>query len=397
MTSWAGIVAGGLAGGAAQAVDIAREGLQTDRRVDAARILSGIDEQKQMRLAEFGQRMARDQQTYNTKGQGGAELMDFEAKKGRQTNTIALEGQRAEATDAGITSGLASRATAVAKAQHKTQVEQTIADSGNLSLLKAMADLANADPSKRADINLKNAHANEANARAGYLKAGGAAGAKAPGPEKMDEADKIEYQNLFGQVKTELGNLSKFEADGVPLDKDGKPTPQYGLVKQNVARAQRALLSFQMRKGLLDPADMAKSATDGETDSAKIGTAIAQAYELGGNTFGDKFYEAVRASGALERNAEGAGANAAPRIGKGDGIVNAQTRQEALAERQLRTAADYADRQRQTGEMEQQAQAAFSKLAPGDRRAASRMRADPLFEYLTLQQKASVMSTLSGM
>lgn len=396
MSGW-GILAAGLAGGARAVGGIAEGKIDQERRLESAQAISDIEEQKQKRIAEYQQQMRRADQTYNTTGQGGAELLGFEAKKGRQTNTIALEGRRAEATDAGITSGLASRTTAVAQAQHKTQVEQTIADSGNLSLLKAMADLTNADPSKRADINLKNAHANEANARAGYLKAGGAAGAKAPGPEKMDEADKIEYQNLFGQVKTELGNLSKFEAEGMPLDNDGKQTPQYGLVKQNVARAQRALLSFQMRKGLLDPADMAKSATDGETDSAKIGTAIAQAYELGGNTFGDKFYEAVRASGALERNAEGAGANAAPRIGKGDGIVNAQTRQEALAERQLRTAADYADRQRQTGEMEQQAQAAFSKLAPGDRRAASRMRDDPLFEYLTLQQKASVMSTLSGM
>lgn len=396
MSGW-GILAAGLAGGARAVGGIAEGKIDQERRLESAQAISDIEEQKQKRIAEYQQQMRRADQTYNTTGQGGAELLGFEAKKGRQTNTIALEGRRAEATDAGITSGMASRATAVAQAQHKTQVEQTIADSGNLSLLKAMADLTNADPSKRADINLKNAHANEANARAGYLKAGGAAGAKAPGPEKMDEADKIEYQNLFGQVKTELGNLSKFEAEGMPLDNDGKQTPQYGLVKQNVARAQRALLSFQMRKGLLDPADMAKSATDGETDSAKIGTAIAQAYELGGNTFGDKFYEAVRASGALERNAEGAGANAAPRIGKGDGIVNAQTRQEALAERQLRTAADYADRQRQTGEMEQQAQAAFSKLAPGDRRAASRMRDDPLFEYLTLQQKASVMSTLSGM
>lgn len=396
MSGW-GILAAGLAGGARAVGGIAEGKIDQERRLESAQAISDIEEQKQKRIAEYEQKMRRADQTYNTTGQGGAELLGFEAKKGRQTNTIALEGRRAEATDAGITSGLVSRTTAVAQAQHKTQVEQTIADSGNLSLLKAMADLTNADPSKRADINLKNAHANEANARAGYLKAGGAAGAKAPGPEKMDEADKIEYQNLFGQVKTELANLSKFEAEGMPLDNDGKQTPQYGLVKQNVARAQRALLSFQMRKGLLDPADMAKSATDGETDSAKIGTAIAQAYELGGNTFGDKFYEAVRASGALERNAEGAGANAAPRIGKGDGIVNAQTRQEALAERQLRTAADYADRQRQTGEMEQQAQAAFSKLAPGDRRAASRMRDDPLFEYLTLQQKASVMSTLSGM
>lgn len=80
-----------------------------------------------------------------------------------------------------------------------------------------------------------------------------------------------------------------------------------------------------------------------------------------------------------------------------DGGAGAMTRQEALAERQLRTAADYADRQRKSGEMAKQAQAAFANITPGDRRAAARMRDDPLFEYLTAQQKASVMRTLSGM
>lgn len=124
--NWGGIVAGGVANGAGQVVDIAAKGLDTDRRLDAARVLADIEEQKQMRLAEFGQRMARDQQTYNTSGQGGQELLAFEATRGRQGNAVALEGRRADATDADITAGLAGRAGAVAQATGEVQTAQDI-------------------------------------------------------------------------------------------------------------------------------------------------------------------------------------------------------------------------------------------------------------------------------
>lgn len=148
--NWGGIVAGGVANGAGQVVDIAAKGLDTDRRLDAARVLADIEEQKQMRLAEFGQRMARDQQTYNTSGQGGAELMDFEAKKGRQANTIALEGRRAEATDADITSGLSKRAGAVAQATGEVQTQEDIKRATALLPLEVKRAYALADAATKA-------------------------------------------------------------------------------------------------------------------------------------------------------------------------------------------------------------------------------------------------------
>lgn len=192
-----------------------------------------------------------------------------------------------------------------ATAAHDQGITQKIADSGNPSLLKAIADLENADPTKKATIDHLNAQARQEDAKAMYMRNAGSSGAMAGAADhKMDEVDKIEYQNLFGQVKTEAANLSKFEAEGQPLDADGKPTGQYALVKKNVAEAQRKLLSFKMRKGLLNPEDLASQAIAGENDSTKIGAAIAQAYTMGGNEFGDKFYAKVRASGALERNSE---------------------------------------------------------------------------------------------
>ena len=380
---------GALAGAGAGAAQIANAYIDAEIQEQKARALAEIQYANAVKLDQYN--LSKPRQNALTAAEAARERV-----VGAARNETTLAGDIARAGNKELRQAKLDDAAAA----HKLQVEQTIADSGNASLLKAMADLANADPSKSADIRLKNAHANEANARARYLKATGSTATKVDGAEKMDEATRIEYQNLFGQVKTELANLSKFESEGVAFDADGKPSKQYELVKKNVDRARRDLLSFQMRNGLLDAADMAKSAVAGETDSAKIGEAITEAYKLGGAAFGDKFYAEVLASGALERNAQAASTTPASRPlmdAAADGAADTKTRQQALAERQLRTAADYADRQRQSGEMAKQAQAAFSKLAPGDRRAASRMRDDPLFEYLTAQQKASVMRTLSGM
>ena len=299
--NWGGVLASGIAGGATQAVDVAARGLETDRRIDAARILSQINEQRQMRLAEFQQNLARSQQTYNTTGQGSDQLLGFAQRQAEQAAATARANKLAELTDVNLNEATRAKAAGDAKAAHSVQVEQTISDSGNSSLLKAMADLQLADPAKKALIAKTNAEADEARARAQYMREGGAAAGKA---QKMDEADKIEYQSLFGEVKTALSNQAKFETEGIPFDKDGKPTPQYAVLQRNVTRAKRDLLVFQMRKGLLDAEDMANQAVAGETDSTKIGTAIAQAYELGGTKFGDDFFAAVRKSGALERNAE---------------------------------------------------------------------------------------------
>jgi hypothetical protein len=222
---------------------------------------------------------------------------------GAARSQVALDAERARVSDKPLNDALLANRQAEADQAHNIKTSQSIADSKNPSLLRALADLENASPHKKAQTDLVNAQADEVRARAGALRSGVGKSGKA---EKMDEADKIEYQNLFGEVKSALSNQAKFEAEGMPVDAEGKPTAQYGIVKKNAAAAQRKLLSFQMRKGLLEPEDMAASAIAGEQDSTKIGAAIAQAYELGGGQFGDQFFQAVRKSGALERNAEAA-------------------------------------------------------------------------------------------
>jgi hypothetical protein len=182
-----------------------------------------------------------------------------------------------------------------AVAQHDAEVNQRIADSKNPSLLQAMADLENADPAKKAEVGLKNA-------QAGYYRAHGqavlaTANAKGGGAEKM-----VEYQSLFGQVKAAMANQEKFESDAAAqlTDGNGTPTQQYAIVKSNVAKAQRALLSFQMKQGIIDPTEAAAGVLRGESSLSNVGAAIKQAYALGGEKYGSAFEDAIRSSDAFE-------------------------------------------------------------------------------------------------
>lgn len=93
MSGW-GIFASGLAGGANAVSDISKGMIDQDRRLESAKALSDIDEQKQLRIAERAQQMRRDEQTYNTTGQGSGELLSFQQRKDK----AALESKVAEAS-----------------------------------------------------------------------------------------------------------------------------------------------------------------------------------------------------------------------------------------------------------------------------------------------------------
>ena len=315
--SFGGLLATALAGGAAVIGKQAGDDIEQGRKAELMRQEAEIRAQTEMRLMERRALVARQS---NKDIQG--DNLAFEASD----DTLAKRGTIAQAagktarqvklddvTDIPLNTALRAKTRDDAEAEHAIKVDQAIRDSGNPSLLKAMADLETASPIKATEIRLKGAQAGEAaakgreaDARAGYFKAGGATQGRGVGgkAEKMDESDKIEYQSLFGEVKTALANQAKFEAEGQPLDGNSQPTAQYRIVQGNVTAARRRLERFQMKNGILDPDDLADAAVSGETDSGKIGTAIAQAYANGGTEFGDKFFARVRASGALERNAE---------------------------------------------------------------------------------------------
>lgn len=302
-----------LAGASSAGAEIANKYLDEKILRDRAQVLAELQRQSAKTIREDDDafkndptRIARDREN---------RVADVQAV-GTAQSEVALAGERAKVTDERLNQGRRDQAARDAALAHQTKIDQTMADAKNPAYLKAVADIENASPGKRAETDLKRAQASKENAYAGYLRSGGKSGGGGGKADKMDESDKIEYTNLFGDVKEAMKNKAKFEAEGMPLDENGAPTPQYALVQKNVGAANRKLLQFQMRKGLIDAEDMASDAIAGENDSAKIGAAIAQAYALGGGDFGDKFFESVRKSGALERNSEEAAAKAAPAGGR---------------------------------------------------------------------------------
>ena len=114
MSGW-GIVAAGLGGGADSVGRITEGYIDQDRRLESARVLSEMEDQKQMRLAEFGQKLGREQQTYNTTGQGGAELLGFEGRRADVTNAANLRGKVAEAGSKELTQAQIDRETTILK------------------------------------------------------------------------------------------------------------------------------------------------------------------------------------------------------------------------------------------------------------------------------------------
>lgn len=324
--SFGGILASALAGGAGAIGKQAGDDIEQGRKTELMKQEADIREQTEKRLTEFRASTLRqsnkdtqsDNRTFNSSPETLAANATIAEAAGKTAQAVQLSAATNEPLNAAVRTktaddaiSAASTARKVEDEAHASKVAQTIADSGNPSLLKAMADLEKANPTKQAAIDLSKAHQHEADAKAGYYARGGAAAGRATGTAgKLDhdlsESSKIQYQNLFGEVKAAMAHQAKFEAEGQPLDGNNQPTPQYKLVQSNVAKANSKLASFQMRNGLLDPEELAGQAIAGETDSAKIGTAIAQAYSQGGSDFGDKFFATVRKSGALERNAEAA-------------------------------------------------------------------------------------------
>jgi hypothetical protein len=130
-----------------------------------------------------------------------------------------------------------------------------------------------------------------------------AASAKADGKaEKMDEAAKLQYKALIDEERRVTDDFSKGVAAGTVQLDDGKggPTPQAQLLQKAIATAKQRRMGFEMQQGLHDPKDIASNIASGETDAAKIGTGIAQVYQIGGREFGDKVFQHIRDSGVLE-------------------------------------------------------------------------------------------------
>jgi hypothetical protein len=178
-----------------------------------------------------------------------------------------------------------------------------------------------------------------------YLSMEGIANARGPKAAsaftKMDEDTKLQYQGL---VKGEQEINAKID-DGIAKGTLDPTQPGFAMLEQKRIQARQARLGFEMRNGLIDPADVAAGITNGEQDPAKITTAVQQAYSIGGKEFGDKVKATVQPTlDALIA----AGAKKDPKATTGTPTAKAGTpapttgpsREQQIAEIQQRLAAD---------------------------------------------------------
>lgn len=127
MSGW-GILAAGLAGGARAVGGIAEGKIDQERRLESAQAIADIEEQKQKRIAEWRRQNARDDQTYNTVGEGGQNARAAEGLLAQQRNEIALKGAEAAASSNVLTDAQINRENAIiegtAPAKIKAEVDR---------------------------------------------------------------------------------------------------------------------------------------------------------------------------------------------------------------------------------------------------------------------------------
>lgn len=403
---------GALAGAGAGAAQIANSYIDAEIQEQKARALAEIQYANAVKLDQYN--LSKPRQDALT-----AAEVEREKKVGAARNETTLAGEIAKAGNVELNKARRANAQADAEAANDTTKKLTLANAGDPKFLKAQWDIAMADPRVKAAYTAAMASAGSS-----------AASAKLAG---LQYTQLVDVGAKATQVRALQGQLSK-ATDQTAREAIQQQITDLGFAGKDPAKflslAEKAQDNIAAAMKLLaDPTASDEMRAQAKTQIERATELSTKAAALGGvrleggpKLTQEQAYAYARDAIARRANpaevdkmlvgmgfaplsgAETAGnASTTPAGGRplmeaaAEGGAGTMTRQEALAERQLRTAADYADRQRQSGEMAKQAQAAFANITPGDRRAAARMRDDPLFEYLTAQQKASVMRTLSGM
>lgn len=363
---------GALAGAGAGAAQIANAYIDAEIQEQKARALAEIQYANAVRLDQYN--LSKPRQDALTAAEAARERA-----VGAARNETTLAGKVAEAGNKDLRQAKIDDANEIARGTMQTRidVENAIVTGTASAKIKAEADRAAA----LLPLEIKRAYA--------LADAAGKASA-AHRDRQPTIADKVaEIESVINRELTEqeklgvLGLAARPETDKVTTTEE-TIDPETGSTKTRkvesvVPRGAAPKLTQEQAYAYARDA-IARKANPAEVDKMLVGMGFAP----------------LSGAGAAG-NASTTPAAMPLMDAAADGAADPKTRQQALAERQLRTAADYADRQRKSGEMAKQAQAAFANITPGDRRAAARMRDDPLFEYLTAQQKASVMRTLSGM
>jgi hypothetical protein len=230
--NWGGVLAGALGGGAAATASVADDRIQMRNREAVMRLDAELDAQRAEQVARIKQQFDREQQTYNTVGQGGQEQLQ---------HARALEDQR--------TAAEVSRAQQLGPIQaeqaaaRETQVRTAAAEAAR----KAQADLGK-DPAALAGI--------EAEARAKRDPNSNAASVASAAAARADTARQQGIQTLLDQAAQLRAEGRDEEADRIVRIAETKAGKASGKSYSDVVSAARTYADIAKQKQAIlnDPA-----------------------------------------------------------------------------------------------------------------------------------------------
>jgi hypothetical protein len=399
-STFGGIIAGALGGGANAVGQIAEGQIEKTNKVDLAKQISEIDEMKQQRLAQANETLRRSANAYDTTGEGGEQKLAFEGKKTAQANTAALEQSRAQIPID------AERTAAVGKATADVATASTIEQGSNPAFIKAVRALESAKESSstRAGAALASAEAalkgeqlrdfkdlrNEYDA-VKLLQNDASLNDEQRAREiakHQQNIDLIKQKNTAGKGAADINGVAANAANLIKLADAAELNGDPVLAKQY--RAQAAEMSTGAGAKKLPNSNIA--GVGGAKAPPAVG-AVVGGYTFKGGDPADKNNWSKSSSAPAAGEKPAASPKPASDAGGGyvppEGTPAAETRKRSDAAK----AAQEAEKQRKSdwgAAQAARATDALSSLDLKDKRAVREFQTSDLFDALTPQQKAKV-------
>jgi len=397
--SFAGIAAAGLGGGANAVGSITAGYIDQDRRLESAQVLADIDTQRQMRLTEYNAKVGR-QSAQDVR----ADALAFDTANVDARNDIAKK--------TGIAAGATARAVKIADLSDPTlpALERKKADedaaaattrdatktkslAGDKEYMAAVGAIKLADPQVAAQI-----AASRASAASSYASAA-ESGERAKGV-KLANADKVKLDGLYDEATRILSDatlddtkraaeLAKVERQIVMMkSKTGQAAARDPELDTQTVTEEKmnpdGTITKVVRKEVRRPgATAAPPATPG---APPVGAEVDGFRFKGGNPRDKASWEPVGAT-KPKGIAAAPTPEPTPYVPPADSPVGkARARNDAIA----------AERQAAAAAQNQAALEAAAALPPGDRRAAAKFQAGPMFSLLPIDQQRAISALVNG-
>lgn len=250
MTMFGGMLAGAIGGGAQAADQIATSEIEKQQRLDYAKQISQMEEEKARRLAEFQEQQRRSGALWDKTGEGG------EASRTALGKELAIKSDANVAEQVKLGPVAAKNAALAATATADAAAEEAKKHAADPTYIAAVSKLKLADPEVAARIAQAKAAINASNAHAGML-------AVQTAGLKLDVEDKKKLNGLYDQASDILTDADMNDTDRAKAL--GKVQQQITLIKSKTGQTGA-------KDPELDTVTTEKTTTDDKGNTTKTTT-----------------------------------------------------------------------------------------------------------------------------